>query len=135
MEQHKLTKKEYDEIHKLSSEKRAVMEMLEFLKAQLSSTIVKEDRWWKRMAKKYELDTQENVYRINHAEQEIVGLPRPQRNTKQQVQPVENPPSQQAQPQPDGGIRVRERTPEMNKLVSAEELEAMRAMNNKNKTN
>jgi CXXX repeat modification system protein len=132
MEQHQLGKKEYADLHKIVAEKRAVKEMLESLKAQLSASIIQEDRWWQKMAKKYNLDTAGNVYSINHASQEIVGIPRPQRNTPEQSQQAVQQPQQQAQ----DGVRVRERTPEMNKLVSSEELEAMRqareAINNDN---
>jgi hypothetical protein len=90
MEQHELSKKDYEALHKIASEKRAVKEMLESLKAQLSNSIIQEDRWWQKMAKKFDLDVQNNVYSINHTTQEIIGIPRPQRQETPQATKVQN---------------------------------------------
>jgi hypothetical protein len=114
LEQYQLTKREYEELHKIVASKRAIKEMLETLKVQLASEIIKEEKWWKKMAKKHNLDISNYAYSINHNTMEIVGIPRP--NNK--IQPVPN----QEQ------VRVRERAPELSKLVTPEELEAMRKM-------
>lgn len=119
MERYSLTNKEYSELHKTTSEKRAIKEMLESLKAQLATSIIKEDKWWQKMAKKHNLDTVNHVHSISHSTQELVGIPRPQRQEQAKPQAVVQPPAEQ-------GITKRERTPEMDKLVSADELKAMR---------
>lgn len=90
-----LTQKEYNKLHEILAEKRAVRELLESLKSQLARTLVKEDKWWSKVATRYELDTNNLAYTVNHAEQCIVGVPKPQRENvpltaKPPVQPLVN---------------------------------------------
>lgn len=117
MEQYPLTKKEYADLQKIISDKRAIKEMLESLKAQLSSSIVQEDRWWRKVVTKHDLDTENNVYSISHATQEVVGMERPKPQTSEKPQ--------QKQVQPNRGITLRDRTPEMDHVLSKEEIIAM----------
>ncbi len=118
METHQLTSGEYAKIERIVAQKRSTKELLETLKRQLAADIIQEDRWWNQIARKYSLDPASYAYSINHQNKEIVGNLRPIQ-TQAPQQPVQKQP---AQPE----ITVRERTPEMNKLVSQDELEAMR---------
>ncbi len=113
METHQLTSGEYAKIERIVAQKRSTKELLETLKRQLAADIIQEDRWWNQIARKYSLDPASYAYSINHQNKEIVGNLRPIQTQA---------PQQPAQPE----ITVRERTPEMNKLVSQDELEAMR---------
>lgn len=125
IERYGLTNKEYNELHKIQSEKRAVKELAESLKTQLATAIIQEDKWWKKMAAKHNLNTTNHMHSISHATQEIIGVPK--KNVQESI-------TQQttAQTPAQDGIRVRERTPEMDKLVSPEELKAMRQARGEN---
>jgi hypothetical protein len=112
MEQHQLSKREYEELHKIIAAKRSVRELLESLRLQLSSAIIQEDKWWRKMAKKYDLDTKEIAYSVNHNTQEIVGVPKPKK-PEPPVQSIQQVPTiQQVGEEP--------------KIISEEELEALR---------
>lgn len=114
MERYQLTRKEYEDLHEIVSKKRAIKEMLESLKTQLASAIIEEDKWWQKIVKKHGLNNSGYMYSIDHGTREIVVVPKPDKNQKS-ISNVEK-------------VRVRERAPELNKLVTPEELEAMRKM-------
>lgn len=120
LETHKLTKKEYDELHAIVASKKASKEILESVRAQLASAIIKEDKWWKKIAKKYNLDVNNDIHSIDHLNQALVAVPNPK------AKPVQEVKQQQEE------IKVRPRPPEMTGLISQDELEAMKKLRGEN---
>lgn len=117
MSKQELTKEEYHQYLTVVAEKKAVKELMESLKNQLTKSIIVEDVWWRKMAEKYELDNQSNVYKMEHSTMSIVAIPREGSEPKKK----------EVKKQP-GGIRMLERTPEMDELLSPEELAEMKKM-------
>lgn len=118
METFKLSANDYNQLQKITSEKRATHEMIATLRNQLSRSIAEEDKWWNRQSKKHNLTPSEMVYAVNHQTREIVGQPRPKR---------EQPPANTEQPlmsavKREPGIAVRPRSASNNAMLSPEEI-------------
>ena len=116
MERTQLTAEQYAAYVRIEAEKRAIKELVASLKTQLITCIVREDKWWREVATEHSLDTSGSKHQIDHATQEILSTLKKESIT----QPAEV--KQEPTPQ---GIRLRERTPEMNEILSPDEIAAM----------
>lgn len=123
METFKLSASEYNQLQKLTAEKRATHEMISTLRNQLSRSIEEEDKWWAKQAKKHNLTPAEMVYGVNHQTKEIVGQPRP----KREQQPEATPQPAMTAVKREPGIAVRPRSASSNAMLSPEEINKMEA--------
>lgn len=116
-----ITQKEYNEVHALTAERRSIKEMLNALTLQLAKVNLREDKWWKDASEKYNFDLQSKSIGVDYKDQTI------------NVGQVADEPKEQAQATLRKGeevIKKRERPPELNGLISPEEIKAMQEANN-----